>query len=69
MLLADDLGIKIWFIDVSYAIHNDSKGHTGTMLTLGSRTITSLSQKQKINGKSSTKAKLIAVDEALPQIL
>ena len=69
MLLADNLGIIKWFIDALHAIRNDCKGHTGAKLTLGSGTITSLSQKQKIDGKSSIEAKLIAVDEALPQIL
>ena len=39
------------------------------MLTLGSGAVTSLSQKQKINGKSLTKAQLISVDKALSQIL
>ena len=39
------------------------------MLTLGSGAITSLSRKQKINGKSSTEAELIAVDESMLQIL
>ena len=69
MLSADNVGIVNWFVDASYAIHNDCKGHTGAMLTLGSGAIASKSQKQKNNGKSSTEAELIAVDEALPQIL
>ena len=36
---------------------------------MGSGAITSFSRKQKINGKSSTEAELIGVDDALPQIL
>ena len=52
-----------------YVIHNDCNWHTSTTLTLRSGAITSLSQKQKINGKSLTIAELIEVDEALPQIL
>ena len=69
MLSADNLSIIKWFVDALYAIHNDCKGHTGAMFTLGSGASASLSWKQKINGKSSTEAKLIAVDEAISQIL
>ena len=43
-------------------------GHTGAILTLGSRAITSLLWKQKINGKSLTEAELIAVDKAMSQV-
>ena len=34
-LSADNLSIVKWFIDALYAIHDDCKGHTGAMLTLG----------------------------------
>ena len=54
MLSADNPGIIKWFIDASPAIHNDCKGCTCAMLTVGSGAITSISGKQKINGKSST---------------
>ena len=33
--MADNLGIIRWFVDASYAIHNDCKGHTGSMVTKG----------------------------------
>ena len=65
MLSADDFSIVKWFVDASYAIHDDCKGHTGTMLKLGSGAMTSLSRKHKINGKSSTEAKLNAMDEQI----
>ena len=68
-LLVDNLGIIRWFIDVSYAIHNNCKGHIESMMTLVLGAITSFSRKQKINGKSSTEAELIGVDDALLQIL
>ena len=42
MLSADNLCIVKWFVDASHAIHNDCKGHTGAMLTLGSGAITNL---------------------------
>ena len=68
-LLADNLRIIRWFVDASYAIHDNCKGHTGSMMTMGSGAITSFSRKQKINGKSSTEGELIGVDDTLPQIL
>ena len=68
-LSADNLGIFRWFVDASYETHNDCKGDSGLMMTMGSGAITSFSRKQKINGKSSMEAELICVDDALPQIL
>ena len=50
-------------------MHDDYKGHSGLMMTMGSGAITSFSRKQKINGKSSTEAELIGVDDASPQVL
>ena len=38
------------------------------MMTLGGGTVSSFSRKQKLNGKSSTEAELIGMDDALPQI-
>ena len=52
---ADKLGIIQWFVDASYAIHNDCKGHKCSMVTIGLGAITNFSRKQKINGKSSSK--------------
>ena len=65
-LLADNLGMIRWFVDASYAIHNDCKGYTGSMMMMGSGAITSFLRKQKINGKCLIKAELIGVVEALP---
>ena len=69
ILSANNLSIINWFIDALYAIHYDCKEHTGAMLTFGSGAITNLSPKQKINGKSSFEAKLIAVDEAVTNFM
>ena len=67
-LSSDNLGIIRWYINASYAIYNDCKGHTGSMMTLGSGAIMRFSWK-KINSKHSTESKLIGVDDTLPQIL
>ena len=68
-IMADDIGFIKWYVDASYAIHNDCCGHTGGMMTLGFGAVTIFFQKQKINAKSSTEAELIRVDDVLPQIL
>ena len=68
-LSIDNLRIIRWFVDALYVIHDDCKGHTGSMMTLGSGAIISFSQKQKINGKSLTESELIEVDDTLPKIL
>ena len=68
-LLANDVGAIIWYVDDSYAVHNDSKGQSGGIMVLGEGAITSFSCKQKLNAKSSTEAELIGVDDALPQVI
>ena len=69
IFFVDNLGIIRWFVDASYAVHDDCKGYTGSMMTMELGAITSFSRKQKINGKSSMEAELIGVDDALSQIL
>ena len=68
---ANDSGTLTWNIDASFAMHPDCKSHTGACLTLGHGSVLSISAKQKINTKSSTKAELVGgrydichVDEA-----
>ena len=63
------LDIGKWYVDASYVIHDDCKGHSGALVTLGQCTITSFSCKQKLNAKSSTETELIGVDDVMPQIL
>jgi len=41
------------------------KSHTGAIMTLGGGAIISSSTRQKINTKSSTKAELVGVDDAM----
>jgi hypothetical protein len=68
-LEADSPLILKWYIDGSYAVHEDMKSHTGGMLTLGNGSVYAPSTKQKINSKSSTEAELIAVNDVLGQAL
>jgi hypothetical protein len=68
-LTADKTSILKWYVDASFAVHPDARGHTGGVLTLGSGAAYSTSKKQKINARSSTESELIAVDECMPQVL
>ena len=68
-LTASDMSTVKWWIDASYAQHWDSKGHTGGMMSLGKGAVTSKSNKQKIQGRSSTEDELIGVFDMLPQVI
>ena len=68
-LCANEIGILKWYMDASYAIHVNCRGHTDAMMTFGNGTITSSSHKQKINARSSTEAELIGVDKDLPKMI
>ena len=68
-LQANDDGIIRWWIDASYAVHNDMKGHTGAALSLGKGGINSGSWKQRLVARSSTESELVGVYDVLPQIL
>jgi len=58
-----------WWVDSSYAVHPDMRSHTGVVMTLGRGTTYSASTKQKLNMKSSTEAELVAIDDAMAQVL
>ena len=56
-------------MDASHQIHDDCKGHTGALLTLGAGAVLSSSNKQKINTKSSTESELVAVHDKSGDVL
>ena len=61
-----------WWVDASYAAHDDMWGHTGGTLSMvkdGCGSIISISKKKKLNTKISTKAELIGADNVMPQML
>ena len=69
MLRASDEGIIWWWIDASYGIHEDMKGHTGATFLLGKGAIYSGSWKQRLVSRSSTESELIGIYDVLPQVL
>ena len=60
-----------YWIDASYDLHSDSRGHTGIVATIGKNNapIYVRSQKQKLNTRSSTEAELVATDEGVLHLL
>ena len=68
-LSVDSLSSIKWYIDGSHQIHDDCRGHTGSLMTLGHGAISSTSRKQKINTKSSTETELVAVHDKLGDVL
>ena len=72
ILRTDRVNVLKWWVDVSYAAHDDMRGHTGGTMSMGKYgrgSIISILKKQKINTKSSTEAELIGADNELPQML
>ena len=69
VLKADDLSVIKWYVDASFAVHNDFKSHTGATMTYGKGSPIAMSRKQKLNTRSSTEAELVGVDDAINMIL
>eukprot|EP00957_Ditylum_brightwellii_P055639 4215894-Ditylum_brightwellii.AAC.1 len=63
------MGCVMWWVDAAFAVHHNLKSHTGGMLMIGNGALFATSTKQKLNTRSSTKAKLVGVNEVMPQIL
>jgi hypothetical protein len=57
------------YIDSSFAIHPDGKGHTGAVITLGGGSVRSRSTKQKVVARSSTESELIGLSDEMSQVL
>jgi hypothetical protein len=66
ILRADSLNIIKWWVDASYAIRGDFRGHADETMSLGQGSFIGMSKKQKFNTKSSTECELVGVDDASP---
>ena len=72
IIRADRVNVLKWWLDASYASHDDMREHTGRTMSMGKDrygSIVSKSKKQKLNTKSSTEAELIGADDTIPQML
>jgi hypothetical protein len=62
-------GIVRWWVDASFAVHPDMKGHTGGTMSLGKGSVYSTSIKQKLVTRSLTESEVVAVYDIMPQII
>ena len=60
-----------WFVDASFAVHEDFRSHTGGLMMMApdGGAIVSSSIKQQLNTRSSTEAELVAVDDMAAKVL
>jgi len=58
-----------WWVDSSYALHPDMCSQSGMVMSFGKGAAYLMSCKQKLKTKSSTEAELVAIDDAMGQIL
>jgi hypothetical protein len=62
-------GTLRWWVDASYAVHEDMKGHSGGTMTMGNGSVYSTSTKQKLVTRSSTEAEIVGVYDVTPQMI
>jgi hypothetical protein len=68
VLGADNDGLLMWYVDASFAVRPNMRGHTDGGLTLGRGFPISVSKKQKLNTKSSTECEVVGVNDRMPII-
>ena len=68
-LSLDTLNIMTWWVDASYAVHNDMNGHTRGTMSLGQGLVYSSSSEQNLVSQSSSEAELIGVYDVMPQLI
>ena len=64
-LSAGNLTILLWWVDGSYGVHWDSKGHTGAMMSMGMGAIVNVSRRHKLNVESSTESESVSIADVL----
>jgi hypothetical protein len=68
-LSADSLSNIVWYVDASHQLHDDCKGHTGSILTFGRGATTSSSTKHKVPAKSSCESEIIGLYDKISDVL
>jgi hypothetical protein len=69
ILSADRGEVLKWWVDASFAVHPNLRGHSGGGLSLGRGFPIVSSTKQKLNTRSSTETELVGADDFMPAIL
>ena len=68
-LRADGSGCLSWHCNAAFALHNDFRSHTGSTFSMSDGATTSLSRKQGMNIRSSTKVEVVDADEIISPML
>ena len=68
-LEADNSQELKWYVDAAFAVHPDTKSHTGAVFTLGNGAIISDSTRQKSNASCSIEAELNGIDDKISKVL
>ena len=68
ILGASGSGILKWWVDASFAVHPNMRGHTGGGFSLGRGFPIVNSTKQKLNTRSSTETEIVGIDDCMPAI-
>jgi hypothetical protein len=69
LILSDNgSGILKWWVDASFAVFPNMRGHSGGGLSLGQGFPIVISTKQKLNTKSSTETEIMGADDFMPAI-
>ena len=66
---AESLCIIKWWVDASYGVHWDSKGHTGAIMSMGKGAMVNISRKHKLNVGSSTESELVSIADVLGMMM
>ena len=66
-LRADGSGCLKWQRNAAFALHDDFRSHMGSTFLMGDGAINSISRKQGMNTRSSTKAEVVATDKIISQ--
>ena len=69
ILIAYKIVMLNWYIDGSHVVHPNIRGDTGVKLKMGRGFPISVSSKQKLNTRSSTKSEIVGVDQLIPSVL
>jgi Reverse transcriptase (RNA-dependent DNA polymerase) len=68
-LEADDTRVIKWWVDASFAVHPDMRGHTGGVMSMGKGAAYGTCGKHKLNTRSSTEAEIVSLYDVLPQVI
>ena len=68
-LTVDTMAVIKWWVEASHHVHDNCRGHTGALMSLGKGTTLSHSSKHKLNTKSSTESELVSAEDILVKVL